>query len=75
MVHQSPYQAGEKGPNYNLAVFAVADGHNGSAAALHCQELLYRELMQHLPTSPPPMTPGTQGNGLCSIKEVLSLLS
>ena len=61
MVHQSPYQDGGKGPKCNLAVFAVADGHNGSAAALHCQELLYSELMRHMPASSPPMAPGTQG--------------
>lgn len=61
MVHSSPYQAGGSGLGYNLAVFAVADGHNGSAAALHCQEALYRELMQHMPTKPPPIAPGTDG--------------
>ncbi|DBA79031.1 TPA: hypothetical protein ACH3X1_008894 [Trebouxia sp. C0004] len=59
MVHPSPYQTGGSGLGYNLAVFAVADGHNGSAAALHCQEALYRELMQHMPTKPPPIAPGT----------------
>ncbi len=61
MVHSSPYQTGGSGLGYNLAVFAVADGHNGSAAALHCQEALYRELMQHMPTKPPPIAPGTDG--------------
>ncbi len=61
MVHSSPYQAGGSRLGYNLAVFAVADGHNGSAAALHCQEALYRELMQHMPTKPPPIAPGTDG--------------
>ena len=59
MVHMSPYQA-DSGLGYNLAVFAVADGHNGCAAALHCQESLYRELMLHMPAMPPP-APGTSG--------------
>lgn len=64
MVHMSPYQAGGQGLGYNLAVFAVADGHNGSAAALHCQESLFKELMRHMPSTPPPIAPGTQGTRL-----------
>ena len=60
MVHQSPYHE-EQGLGYNLAVLAVADGHNGSAAALHCQAKLYSELMQHMPTKPPPDASSTQG--------------
>ena len=61
MVHSKPYQEGSTGLGYNLAVYAVADGHNGSAAALHCQEALYRELMQRMPSTPPPIAPGSQG--------------
>ena len=61
MVHQSPYQVEGKGLGYHLAVFGVADGHNGSAAALHCQESLYTELMRQMPSGPPPATAGTQG--------------
>lgn len=64
MVHLAPYQAGGQGLGYNLAVFAVADGHNGSAAALHCQESLYTELMRHMPSTPPPIAPGTSGRDI-----------
>lgn len=60
MAHHSPYQKGVKNA-YNLAIFAVADGHNGSAAAQHVQEMLCSEIKRHLPVSPPPLVPGTDG--------------
>ncbi|KAL3137957.1 hypothetical protein ABBQ38_005204 [Trebouxia sp. C0009 RCD-2024] len=59
IVHESPHEK-KPGLGYNLAVLAVADGHNGSAAALHCQAKLYSELMQHMPTKPPPDASSTQ---------------
>ena len=64
MVHQSPYQADDQGNGYNLVVLGVADGHNGCAAALHCQEKLYSELMQRMPAGPPPSSPDSQGTAL-----------
>lgn len=64
MVHQSPYQASDQGIGYNLVVLGVADGHNGCAAALHCQEKLYSELMQRMPAGPPPSSPDSQGIAL-----------
>ena len=64
IVHQSPYQAGGQALGYNLVVLGVADGHNGCAAALHCQEKVYSELMQRMPAGPPPSAPGTQGAAL-----------
>ena len=64
MVHQSPYQAGGQGLGYNLVVLGVADGHNGCAAAHHCQAKLYSELMLRMPAGPPPSVPGTQGTAL-----------
>ena len=65
IVHLAPYHAGSQHLGYNLAVFAVADGHNGSAAAMHCQELLYSELTQHLPSKPPPSAGNTGNCSLC----------
>ena len=59
MVHLSPKQRGSQNLGYDLAVFAVADGHNGSAAAEHCQELLYTLLLQHLPSKPLPNADST----------------
>ena len=59
MVHMSPSQQGSLNLGYDLAVFAVADGHNGSAAAEHCQELLYTLLLQHLPSKPLPHADST----------------
>ena len=67
IVHLTPHQAGSQNLGYNLAVFAVADGHNGSAAAMHCQELLYSELTQHLPSKPPPSAGSTGNCSLCAI--------
>ena len=63
VAHQSPYQTGTKNA-YNLAIFAVADGHNGDAAAQHVREMLCSEIKRHLPSSPPPIAPGTDGEHL-----------
>ena len=71
-MHESPFPAGDQSLGYNLAVLAVADGHNGSAAALHCQEKLYSELMQRMPTGPPPSTPSTQGTALLLVVQRLA---
>lgn len=60
VVHHAPYTKGVKNA-YNLAIFAVADGHNGDAAAQHIQNMLCSEIKRHLPSSPPPIAPGTDG--------------
>lgn len=63
VAHLSPYQKGTKNA-YNLAIFAVADGHNGNAAAQHVEEMLCSEIKRHLPSNPPPIAPGTDGEPL-----------
>lgn len=63
VAHLLPYQKGTKNA-YNLAIFAVADGHNGNAAAQHVEEMLCSEIKRHLPSNPPPIAPGTDGEPL-----------